>query len=154
VPDPEAFAKRIGFPGVVLGADRNEWTVDAAMLDIPMPRPDPALSAFLEGVLAPQVAPFLDAPLAERTRALVAARLALGAPSLSEAAAELGVAARTLQRRLAEAGTRYDVLLDEERRRVFARCRARGLAMEDAAILCGYADASSFHRARRRWRRG
>lgn len=62
------------------------------------------------------------------------------------------MSARTLQRRLADAGTSYGDLLDAVRREVAARCAGAGFTLEETAMLCGYADLSSFHRARRRWR--
>jgi AraC-like DNA-binding protein len=149
--DPAMFAERIGFADTRHGS-KNEWTLDATFLDTPMPRADPALSAFLEGILAQKAEPYLDAALDVKVRALVAERLALGAPSLSEIARELAIAPRTMQRRLAEIGTSYDTLLDDVRRGVFTTCRARGISLEDTAVLCGYSEASSFHRARRRWK--
>lgn len=128
-----------------------------------MPRPDRALSEFLEGPLLPRARPFLEpapdadpgGPAAEllgRVRAVIERELPDGAPTLPQTARRLGLSPRTLQRRLAEAATSYGDLLDEIRRDVAARCARSGRSLEEAALLCGYADLSSFHRARRRWR--
>lgn len=38
------------------------------------------------------------------------------------------------------------------RREIAARCAGAGFTLEETAMLRGYADLSSFHRARRRWR--
>jgi AraC-like DNA-binding protein len=59
---------------------------------------------------------------------------------------------RTLQRRLAESGTRYDQLLDRERRKQAQHYLVEtGLSLSQVTGLLGYAEQSAFHRAFRRW---
>lgn len=89
---------------------------------------------------------------AKELRRLVVQMLPGGHPSLSRAARALGISSRTLQRRLAEAGLCYSVLLDEAR---FERARCLfenpGERLCDIAAALGYADAGSFTRAFERW---
>lgn len=151
VPDRATFEARIGFDRPRYGADAYVWTLDAAMLDVPMPRPDAALSRFLEAIVAERAGAYVDESIAGRVRALLERRLASGPPSLAEAAYELGFSARTLQRRLADEHVRFDELVDEVRRATARRCQERGSSLEEAAFLCGYSEPSAFHRARRRW---
>lgn len=73
----------------------------------------------------------------------------LDAPS---AARLLGVSRRTLVRRLSEAGAGYRDLLDQElRRRASRLLEAGGLSHAEIAERLGYAEATSFSRACRRW---
>ncbi|MBB2912310.1 AraC-like DNA-binding protein [Streptosporangium becharense] len=162
--DPAQFAARVGFAPETW-ADRNEWTIDADALDAPMPRPDRALSEFLEGLLLPRARPYLDPASTagtgghspgtlDQVRAVIERELHDGPPTVAQTARGLGLSPRTLQRRLADASTTYGELLDMIRRDVAARCARAGRSLEETAMLCGYADLSSFHRARRRWRAG
>ena len=89
---------------------------------------------------------------AKELRRLVVQMLPGGHPSLGRAARALGMSTRTLQRRLAEAGLCYSVLLDQAR---FERARCLlenpGERLCDIAAALGYADAGSFTRAFERW---
>ncbi len=67
-------------------------------------------------------------------------------------AAELGVTARTLRRRLAAEGTAYRALADEVRRaRAEELLADRALTVEQVAHRLGYGEAASFVRAFTRW---
>ena len=60
---------------------------------------------------------------------------------------------RTLRRRLADAGTGYQALLDEVRQALAEEMLDTGvLSVEDVAQRLGYAEASSFIHAFKRWR--
>jgi AraC-like DNA-binding protein len=70
------------------------------------------------------------------------------------AARMLGLSLRTMVRRLAESGTGYREMLDGELRRRAARLSQAGdLSQAEIAERLGYADATSFSRSSRRWRR-
>jgi AraC-like DNA-binding protein len=67
-------------------------------------------------------------------------------------AKELALSERTLQRRLAEEGTRFQDLLTEARRELAREYLANGhLEMADVAFLLGFDDQNSFYRAFRQW---
>jgi AraC-like DNA-binding protein len=71
---------------------------------------------------------------------------------MDSVARELGLSTRTLRRRLAEQGTSYQELLDEVRASLSTELLTRaGLGVEDTALRLGYAEASSFIHAFRRW---
>lgn len=76
-----------------------------------------------------------------------------GAPrSIADVATALASSERTLRRRLAEEGTSYRALLDEVRDSLALELLAAGgLSVEDVAIRLGYAEASSFIAAFKRW---
>lgn len=90
--------------------------------------------------------------LAQRVRVLVTQRVAAGA-AMEAVASDLGMSGRTLRRRLAEEGTSYQALLDEVRESLALEMLGTGrLPVEDVALRLGYAEASSFIHAFRRWR--
>jgi AraC-like DNA-binding protein len=76
-----------------------------------------------------------------------------GAPrSIAQVAGALALSERTLRRRLAGEGTSYRALLDEVRDALALELLAAGgLSVEDVAIRLGYAEASSFIAAFKRW---
>ena len=83
---------------------------------------------------------------------LIDALLARGYPTIEDVARLLCVSPRTLQRMLSGEGNSYSNLV--ERCRCKAACEALEQArepMQDIAARLGYADASSFARAFRRW---
>lgn len=64
----------------------------------------------------------------------------------------LGVSARTLQRRLADADTTYSGLLDDARRGLAETYLSdRRTSIGEVAFLLGFSDPSTFHRAFVRW---
>jgi AraC-like DNA-binding protein len=75
-----------------------------------------------------------------------------GAVDMADVARELNVSTRTLRRRLEDAGTSFRGLLDEVRQALAEEMLATGaLSVEDVALRLGYAEASSFIYAFRRW---
>ena len=75
-----------------------------------------------------------------------------GQARLAPVAADLGLSARTLQRKLAEAGSSFQQVLDGVR---FALAleylRRRELGLADVAFLLGFQDQSAFTHAFREW---
>jgi AraC-like DNA-binding protein len=75
-----------------------------------------------------------------------------GFPTLDAAARTLGLSSRTLKRRLADEGTDFTTLLDEQRRqRALLLLRSANLSVEAVAEQVGYSDVANFTRAFRRW---
>ena len=73
-------------------------------------------------------------------------------PTLSDVARELGMSARTLQRRLTDAGLTFQQIVEDSRREL-ARHYLKQSAVElnEAAFLLGFEDANSFFRAFQVW---
>ena len=73
-------------------------------------------------------------------------------PTIERVARELRTSTRTLQRRLRDAGTTYQALLDEVRRRSARRLRANTkLDAREVAFLLGFEELNSFTRAFHVW---
>ena len=78
--------------------------------------------------------------------------LSEGDSSLEHVARRMAVSARTLRRRLSEAGTTHRELVDGVRRaRASVYLQQQKLSIEDVAFLLGFGDTSAFHRAFKRW---
>jgi AraC-like DNA-binding protein len=138
---------------VICGADRNAIVFRAADAE----RPFVTRNAELLTMLAPQLESELksesaDESFVERVRAAVQERLTGRRPTIDDVAAVLHVSSRTLQRRLQDAGSSFQSVLEEARHRL-ARHYLNNTVIElnEAAYLLGYEDANSFVRAFRNW---
>jgi AraC-like DNA-binding protein len=126
---------------------------DASALDQPMPQANEHAAA----VALEQCRDILQRRRARsgtsgQVRDLLVARIA-DAPPAERAAAELGLSARTLQRRLADEGTSYRALLDEVREQLAEELLSTGgLTVGEVARRLGYVEVSSFSQAFRRWK--
>lgn len=88
----------------------------------------------------------------QRVRQLVADRLPEGEPGRTAIARALGVAERTLQRRLQDEGTSFHALIDDTRREGAERHLAQPqLTLAEIAYLLGFASQGNLTRACRRW---
>ncbi|UUT22905.1 AraC family transcriptional regulator [Pseudomonas sp. T8] len=123
------------------------------LLNMPVRTADPRLFQAL--------APFLETQRQSRAAATdllsqlgrhIASALGSGGVSLELVANGVGMGTRTLQRRLAEHGVEFSHLVEEVRRSLAEAYVTQGdYNLTDIALLLGYAEASSFSRAFRRW---
>lgn len=87
-----------------------------------------------------------------RVRKLLGSILASGEPTLEGAARRLGMSVRTLQRRLRDEGTSFNQVLEDLRHELaLVRLRNGDESAEEIALALGFSNASSFHRAFKRW---
>jgi AraC-like DNA-binding protein len=87
-----------------------------------------------------------------RVRVAIMARLRRGQPSMEQVAASLSMGPRTLQRKLRDSGTTFEKILDDMRRDLaLGYMRGRRHSIGEIMHLLGFASASSFTRAFRRW---
>lgn len=133
-------------------APANVAIMDSAFLDQPLPQANAQTVALCEAQCR---------ELVERRRSRtglaheVRQRLVrIGTDAdMDDIARELNVSVRTLRRKLDEAGTSYRALLDEVREALAEEMLATGaLSVSDIAIRLGYAEASSFIHAFKRWK--
>ncbi|MFT3774408.1 MAG: AraC family transcriptional regulator [Minicystis sp.] len=114
-------------------------------------------NADLLALLLPGLDAELDAQgsrrsLADDVRLALRRRMCGERPSVEKIAEELRVSPRTLQRRLGEAGTTYQRLLDEVRYEAARRLLARtDLDAGEVAFLLGFEELNSFTRAFQGW---
>jgi AraC-like DNA-binding protein len=120
----------------------------------PLRRRDPVLRSVLEGRVTSPVPHAESGSAASRVRVLLISRIGDDLPDIGELARQLGLAPRTLQRRLAAEGMSYKELVDLIRRESAERLLAdRSLAVAEVGYLLGFSEPSAFHRAFKRWLR-
>lgn len=125
---------------------RDEW-------DTPFETGDPTLAQVLEAHARARLERAADGTsvLEARVRRAIVGALPEGAP-VEAVARSLHSSVRTLQRGLREAGTTYRDLLDTVRSELARQfLEDRTVAISEVALLLGFADQSSFHRAFDRW---
>jgi len=150
--DTAAHEAYFGCP-VRFGAKASRLVIDRADLA----RPFLSYNAELLAILSPA----LERALADhhashsvsgRVKWLMKRHLATNRPDMGTIAKELALSERTLQRRLADEGTRFQDVLTEARRELAHEYLANGqLDMGDVAFLLGFDDQNSFFRAFRQW---
>jgi AraC-like DNA-binding protein len=93
-----------------------------------------------------------DPPFAAQVRQRLIASMDGRLPDMQSVARTLGVSPRSLHRRLADEGTRWNELLDEFRQE-FAKSyfRRTKLSVGEVGHLIGFTDSSAFFKAFRRW---
>lgn len=128
----------------------NELVLERRALAQPIMTRDPVLLGYLE----PLAAATGDEPedLLRRVRTLIARELSNGErPSVASIGRLIGVAPRTLQRRLADLGWGFSALIDDVRRATAARLLTDDtLSRAELAQLLGYCDSSALSKGLRR----
>jgi AraC-like DNA-binding protein len=138
---------------VRFGAKANRLVLECADLAIPFVSYNRELLDMLSPALERALAEHEKAnSVAERVKWLMKKRLATSRPDMAGVAKELAMSDRTLQRRLAQEGTRFQDLLAQARRELAHQYLVDGqLDMGDVAFLLGFDDQNSFFRAFRQW---
>ena len=118
----------------------------------PSRRSDPWLHRLLARFATEQLARVPGPNLVDQVRSLLLERLPSGNATLEVVADQLGMGVRTLQRYLEEEGTSFLAILDDARRRLATQLLRSGKQkLLEVALEVGFEDASSLHRAVRRW---
>jgi AraC-like DNA-binding protein len=118
----------------------------------PLPTGNPEVALATERVALDYLARLDRNDTVTQVRSRIREALPTGVPSQAEVARGLALSPRTLARRLEEAGTSFTVLLDETRRALAEQyLRRTDFSVAEVAYLVGFAEASSFNRAFRRW---
>jgi len=150
--DPAPYVAHFGGP-VRFGAPADRLVLDRADLDRPFASYNAELLEILSPALERELADHQSrSTLSGRVKWLMKRLLATRRPDMGAIAKELALSERTLQRRLADEGTRFQDVLTEARRELAREYLANGqLDMADVAFLLGFDDQNSFFRAFRQW---
>lgn len=150
--DVRTLEKHFGCP-VACGARQNAMVFHRADAECPFI----TRNAELLAMLAPQFDEELkrcqsENSFTELVRGAIQESLTGHRPTIEEIARRLHIGSRTLQRRLQDAGSSYQRVLDEARHQMACHyLRNSMLELNEAAYLLGYEDAGSFVRAFRAW---
>lgn len=134
-------------------ADRDALLVTKRSLDVPNILGDEMMSRFFQTHLDADLARLEEnEALDGHVRLQVSKRLSEGVPELTTIAGELGMSARTLQRRLADIGYSFQELVDDARRELAQTLlQETNYSLVDIAFLTGFSGQSGFNRAFKRW---
>lgn len=148
----DRFAEVFGVPAE-FDAPAHVWRFDVALLDHALPQGNDTTYAMCMAQCRELVA-------RRRARTGIANEVRDqlvhigGAPAgIDEVASNLNLSTRTLRRRLTDEGTSYRALLDEVRQAIAEEMlTTTPLSVSDVAIRLGYAEASTFIFAFKRWK--
>ena len=147
-----AYENHFGCP-VHFETGRDALLVSKESIDAPNKLGDETISKFFDRHLEQELASLTnDDGLEQKVRSAVAAVLSEGVPTLSDIASELGIGARTLQRRLSDHGHSFQSVVDMARKDLAQRLlRETDYSLAEIAFLTGFAEQSGFTRAFKRW---
>jgi AraC-like DNA-binding protein len=159
-PEPDAAIRaahaQVFGPAVVYGVPAAYGRFDAALLDRPVPNADGSMLKVLQRhadeLLAARLRETTEPRIVTEVRREVAAQLANDRARVDDVAAALALSTRTLQRKLADAGTNFQAVHDAARQALAEELlRDSQLNLTDVAYMLGYREQSSFNRACRDW---
>ena len=132
---------------------RDAVLVSEANLAAPNKLGDETIARFFDQHLEEELAAMAQSSgLEQRVRIAVARMLSEGVPALSLIASNLGMSARTLQRRLSDQGQSYQGLVDLARQELAEQLlRDTDYSLAEIAFLTGFSEQSGFTRAFKRW---
>jgi AraC-like DNA-binding protein len=131
---------------------RHRLVFDRAYLELPVITADPAAyRTALELCERQLVEREPGALLVQRVNRSLFAADGGGIQTPAQVARALGMAERTLKRKLAEQGTSYSALLDRQRQTRALELLRTEASIDAVAERLGYSDAANFTRAFRRW---
>ncbi|MEM9878271.1 MAG: AraC family transcriptional regulator ligand-binding domain-containing protein [Pseudomonadota bacterium] len=150
--DVAAYNSHFGCP-VKFNSGRDALLVSAASIDAPNVLGDETIATFFDRHLEQELASrALDDTLEHQVSRAVANVLSEGVPTLSLIASDLGIGARTLQRRLSDKGRSFQSVVDMARRDLAQRLlRETDYSLAEIAFLTGFSEQSGFTRAFKRW---
>src|SRR5882672_3246058 len=156
-PEEDSEQRRVFGCPAHYGCEHQRVCFPAFLLDLPLMVGDSSSRGVLE-IEARRRLDALTMPLPDDSsemaglKRLVAGGLLGGPPSVDQAAAQLGVSVRTLQRRLEARRLTYRDVVELARREMAHRyMQDETLSQVDIALLLGFSDQSAFYRAFRRW---
>ena len=133
-------------------AEENAFVLSPKDADRPLPSANRQLAAVFDKMLAEELARIVKSDVVSRCRAAVLEQLSSGEGTAEDAAKQLHMSPRTLQRKLAEANTTYLELLDDTRKDLALRyIEDPRRSMTDITFSLGFSQPSAFTRAFKRW---
>ena len=149
--DPAPFRAWFDAP-VTFDAEATQLVLPRDALAARLPPADPAPLAVLAragDLLAKQAA--AAPPMTQQVRRALPDALRSDDAQVEAVAKQLGLAVRSLQRRLKDEGTAFQTVREDVRRALSQRYLDEGLATPEISFLLGFSDPSAFSRAFKRW---
>ncbi len=149
--DPAPYRAWFDAP-VVFGAPINQLVFPAAALDASLISSDPALLAILTRAADElQTRAPADPSLQAQVARVLRDALRTDEGHVENVSKRLGLTARSLQRRLKDEGTSFNLVREQVRRDLTQRYLAEKLSISEISFLLGFSEPSAFFRAFKRW---
>lgn len=134
-------------------ASWSGWELSKSAMRVPLRRRDARLGHWLENQAAEIIARQpKDGDIREEVFGILTTQTTVGDLRLDTVARRLTITPRTLQRRLAQAGTSFEILCDQARRAAAETYLTNTtLSISEVTYLLGYSEPTAFHRACKRW---
>lgn len=142
------------FPCPVLyGQSRSQIVLDRTYMDLPLVQNSLSLSKFLRDSLAQLIdGNFHSVGLPAQIRAIISKEYGNNFPDFQVICEKLNMTPQTLRRRLKEGNTSYQEIKDSIRKDASIYYLSKpDLSIDEIAMLMGFSEASSFHRAFKKW---
>jgi len=147
----EDFQKLLRAP-LVFDAPQTRLVFDCESFERPLDGGNPELARHNDAIALQYLSQLERDNIEARVREVLTHRLARGEPAQEEVADILNMSARTLQRKLGDAGTTYKEVLNDTRHDLaLAYLSAPRHTVSDVTFLLGFSTGSCFTRAFRRW---
>ncbi len=151
---PQAAEFRRLFKGKVVYADRQNAVVfPTSWLSLPLVQNPLSLSKFLKDSLALIIVGNAQPiGLPEQIRAIISKEYGNSFPDFAQVCEQLNMTPQTLRRRLKEENTSYQEIKDSIRKDASLYYLGKEeLSIDEIALMMGFSEASSFHRAFKKW---
>lgn len=155
-PDDLSEYQRIFNAPIRFNQPENYARFDPQILAWPLPNADvslfPVLQAHAEQLLQARLRSEKEKSVVALVREAITQTLAQDRARLTEVAEQLGQTTRTLQRKLKDAGTSFQEVLDHTRRELAEHYLVQAeLSITDIAYMLGFQEQSSFNHAFKDW---
>lgn len=147
----DAYRAHFGCP-VRFEAGEDSFTLAHADADLLLPTANRQVGETFDQIMNEQLAELDKADILARCKSVLLKQLAAGELSEQQMADRLHMSRRTLQRKLADANTTYQRLVDDTRLKLALRYVGEARhSITDITFILGFSQQSAFTRAFRRW---
>jgi AraC-like DNA-binding protein len=152
-PDTDDERKVLFSCPIAFSAPTSRMIFSVDYLDLPLVQNELSLSRFLKDSLSQLLQDGnQQMGLPAQIRALLSKEYGYNFPDFSEVCDALNMTPQTLRRRLKDAGTSYQEIKDNIREEASVYYLSKPeLSIDEIALLMGFSEASSFHRAFKKW---
>jgi AraC-like DNA-binding protein len=149
--DPGSYRRWFDAP-VSFGAPATQLVFPRSSAGLPLRTSDPSLLAILSRHAEDLASRDRSSPpLVAQVERILRKALRTDDAQVDRVARELGLTSRSLQRRLKDEGTSFQIVRDQVRRELASRYLEDELSMSEISFLLGFSEPSAFFRAFKRW---
>jgi AraC-like DNA-binding protein len=129
-----------------------QWEFDAALLSLPLPNANPITADVCASFCARMLEDIGQEHALVKTIKEACLNRMDDLPRAEQMAEQLHLSTRTLHRRLVDAGTSYQAIIDRIRERLAIEFLERtDLSVDEIAERSGFSDVSNFRKAFKKW---